>query len=29
VPETKGKHLEEIQAYFQARIDRRKGATAP
>jgi sugar porter (SP) family MFS transporter len=29
VPETKGKHLEEIQAYFQARVDRRKGVTAP
>ena len=29
VPETKGKHLEEIQAYFQARVDRRKGAATP
>lgn len=26
VPETKGKHLEEIQAYFQARVDRRKAS---
>jgi hypothetical protein len=24
VPETKGKHLEDVQAYFQARLDRRK-----
>jgi sugar porter (SP) family MFS transporter len=29
VPETKGKHLEDIQAEFQARVDRRKGAVAP
>jgi MFS transporter, SP family, galactose:H+ symporter len=28
VPETKGKHLEDIQAYFQARVDRHKGATS-
>ncbi|HVO53831.1 MAG TPA: sugar porter family MFS transporter [Solirubrobacterales bacterium] len=28
VPETKGKHLEDIQAYFQARVDRNKGATS-
>lgn len=27
VPETKGKHLEDIQAYFQARVERRKTAT--
>ncbi len=26
VPETKGKHLEDIQAEFQARVDRRKSA---
>ena len=26
VPETKGKHLEDIQAEFQARVDRRHGA---
>ncbi len=29
VPETKGKHLEDIQAEFQARVDRRKAAAAP
>jgi sugar porter (SP) family MFS transporter len=29
VPETKGKHLEEIQAYFQARVDRRKASAVP
>jgi MFS family permease len=29
VPETKGKHLEDIQAYFQARVDRRKVSAAP
>jgi len=29
VPETKGKHLEDIQAEFQARVDRRKGVTVP
>lgn len=29
VPETKGKHLEEIQAYFQARVDRRRASAAP
>jgi hypothetical protein len=26
VPETKGKHLEDIQAEFQARVDRRKAS---
>ncbi|HVY95841.1 MAG TPA: sugar porter family MFS transporter [Solirubrobacterales bacterium] len=29
VPETKGKHLEEIQAYFQERVDRRRASAAP
>ena len=24
VPETKGKHLEDIQAYFEAKVDQRK-----
>lgn len=29
VPETKGKHLEDIQAYFQARVDRSRASAAP
>jgi hypothetical protein len=31
VPETKDKHLEDIQAYFQARVDKHKsvGSSAP
>ena len=28
VPETKGKHLEEIQAYFQDRVDKKHHATS-
>jgi sugar porter (SP) family MFS transporter len=28
VPETKGKHLEDIQAYFRARVDKRHAAAA-
>ena len=28
VPETKGKHLEDIQAYFQAKVDDRRKASA-
>ena len=29
VPETKGKRLEDIQAEFQARVDRRRGPAVP
>ncbi len=28
VPETKGKHLEDIQAYFQEKVDKKNEASA-